>query len=362
MDTIIVDGVSEEIPVNDLCWVCGTSCEVWPLMSKADVLEKLADPKFKMEFATVRTGVSQAQLKLFRQQDVLSTQGVGLKVIFRCAFVTSDVFAVHMKIPLSASNAKEVKLNSPDNGELAGCLMNWDDIPERGLPHYIVEFYSFNRRSIDEFLLRKEDIQRRGHTKDMHVHSVKRFLPQRGGIVSSTSSCANLPTYKRLKDEAKSLEQNRPTAEATKQKELEGLDTERQVTVRKTRGSRLEAESGSESQGQSKKKRRGGGGTPSKVATQRRSDAAPGLGAARGGRGPGIPAPRMITTGCSTVGGAASDAGDRAAAQQGGGSGSVLAALAFDEAKQIDDNNENFDLHRILHGFCPGRSLKPVQW
>ena len=83
-----------ENPTGDLCETCGTCTEVWPLMTVAELRQKIAeDGEFKTIWKTVRTGVVAAQSRLaLRLEKVLSVQRTGFSISRACAFVRSDEY------------------------------------------------------------------------------------------------------------------------------------------------------------------------------------------------------------------------------------------------------------------------------
>ena len=95
-DSMDVKGVITEVAVSDFCWVCGTTCEVWPLSTKRELLDKFREnDKFTKECWTVRAGVAQADVVMMRQQSVRGEKGVGFKVSMRAAFIAADIFSIH---------------------------------------------------------------------------------------------------------------------------------------------------------------------------------------------------------------------------------------------------------------------------
>ena len=59
-------GQTIDIPQDDLCWNCGTACEVWCLVPVQETKVKTVDPDFRKEFFAVRAGVEKAEQKLER--------------------------------------------------------------------------------------------------------------------------------------------------------------------------------------------------------------------------------------------------------------------------------------------------------
>jgi hypothetical protein len=95
-----------EIAQEDLCWICGTSLESWPLEKKQPLIDRiLSDGNSRKEFALVRSGVKAAMSTLLRQEAyVFGTNDVKLTVKDKdLAFIDDDNFVKHFGCPVLTS-------------------------------------------------------------------------------------------------------------------------------------------------------------------------------------------------------------------------------------------------------------------
>ena len=96
VQVLLPSGEIKETPQGDLCWPCGTSLEVWPLESRAELVAKIESrPAFRREFMAVRAGAEKAEFRLFRMQEVRSDKGCGMRVSLKAALVEDGVFKTH---------------------------------------------------------------------------------------------------------------------------------------------------------------------------------------------------------------------------------------------------------------------------
>ena len=128
-------GTVVEEPVGDLCWLCGCTCEVWPLEEAKQVLERRSsDPAFRAQWTAVRAGVEKAVQRESRAQDVWSTKSLATRIICKAALVTEDAFAQFFKMPAgSVPGVRLVSYTGPENQTLSGVLLDLQSLPP-GVP------------------------------------------------------------------------------------------------------------------------------------------------------------------------------------------------------------------------------------
>ena len=78
-------GATVEEPCDELCWICGTALESWPLQDKATMVRRvLSEHAMQEAFQKIRGGVKLAMEKLRRPQShIFSNHGNGLRIIKR---------------------------------------------------------------------------------------------------------------------------------------------------------------------------------------------------------------------------------------------------------------------------------------
>ena len=341
-------------PVGDFCWVCGCTCEVWPLEEAKQVLERRSsDPAFRSQWAAVRAGVAKAVQHECRAQDVLSTKSLATRIICKAAFVTEDGFAQYFKMPVgSVPGVRLAAFTGPENQTISGVIMDLHSLPP-ACPHYIIETSATTQRTLQDTLLAQGELLRAGQAGDQYQYRCSRYVTGRESSLAKKGS-ANPPTAAEVQETVGRVQAARAEDAERRRLEMEGAggDSAGGAIVNRITGSRLSEEdaevavktprpkrAGSARPAVESRKRGRGGGAASQPAGQ-------GPGSSPGGPG-----------GAPSVGLAASSCGgspDMTTA------GSVI--LAVDDADPDADIIMRPDqIEAICGGWAAGRQLKKAR-
>jgi len=186
VDTGGVVAEDARVPCGQVCLICGTTLECWPLSLQDDLIARfIGEREFREVVLTVRAGVANAATHAFRFQSVFGDKVFGERVHISSAFIPVDMFAAWYGCTPESVSGKlekgELKRGSyllPDNTTAEGVVLNFHELPP-GLPHYIVEQYSYQQKRFEDQLLRAEDIRRVGQPVDRFHYAVQGMVKDR---------------------------------------------------------------------------------------------------------------------------------------------------------------------------------------
>ena len=215
-------GQTIDIPQDDLCWICGTACEVWCLVPVQETKAKTVDPDFRKEFFAVRAGVEKAEQKMRRPMTVLAFTGCGLRMSFWLIFVEQDIFKIRFSYPPAKLQCKTNTLTGPDLQQIEGVLFSQRKFLME-IEHYMVEVYYYNERELEDQLLGPDDVRRDRHPMDRFQLAVKNSTESRTSAYLKGKGIFDAPTYEDVKQRADDMTKDRSatatavaTADATK--------------------------------------------------------------------------------------------------------------------------------------------------
>lgn len=206
------NGKVTDIAVGNLCWFCGTGCDVYPGRSPTDIITELRKPDFKAEWDKVINAIRMATERAFKQKQVSSNSSTGIKVTKRCAFILHDVFAATFDFPPAAMGQKVITLTGPENTPISGVLVSNHNLPA-SVPHFDIEVFWTSDRSLQSVLLSPEDIRREGHAEDRFTHSAQRMVSGRDSALK-LASLQKLPTHSFLNQRKEEILKTRVADEA----------------------------------------------------------------------------------------------------------------------------------------------------
>ena len=216
------NGQTMDIPQDDLCWNCGTACEVWCLVPVHETKLKTVDPDFRKEFFAVRAGVEKAEQKLRRPMSVLAFTGCGLRMSFWLIFVEQDIFKIRFSYPPAKLQCKINTLTGPDLQQIEGVLFSQRKFLME-IEHYMVEVYYYNERVLEDQLLGPDDVRRDRHPMDRFQLAVKNCTESRTSPHLKGKGIFDAPTYEEIQERVDDLTKDRTgaatavaTADATK--------------------------------------------------------------------------------------------------------------------------------------------------
>jgi len=197
-------GVVIIIPLAELCHVCGTAAEAWPLLSKSAVILKYKSNEggFAADFQKVRVGaermsaalVSDSSDNVTWNKEVVRSKGTGIRVEVPAALVENAEF--HKKFHLFASAVQAlnvVKLYIPAHAEVEGVLMNRDGLPP-DVHYWPVVLFGCVETILNHQLLPARAVLRNGQAED-------RFTLAHGASALAKfpmQEMKSLPTYEQV--------------------------------------------------------------------------------------------------------------------------------------------------------------------
>ena len=188
-----------ETAVGTLCEIDGICCEVWPLMSVADIQDKLrTDPKWKKGWYCVRAGVSAAGARTAqRNEKVFRNDTTGFVMSRKMAFVREAEYET--KVGQAIPQADLLILPGYDRvaAKVRGTVFEIKKLP-KDVKYETVKVYSSSARCHDIELLPPSRVFRAGQAKDRFMYSIAQHdLPFRGPPCTGS----NFVDVKALSDE-----------------------------------------------------------------------------------------------------------------------------------------------------------------
>ncbi len=125
------DGVMLRYPSETLCLGCGLAVDAHPLETPEAVEERFRrDPNFRKGFGAMSRALSSSVLRLFKDQTVSTTKGIGIEVSVKVAFVTKAIYEARFT-SVAKMKAATVDLHLPEGGKrTTGVLIPINDVPE----------------------------------------------------------------------------------------------------------------------------------------------------------------------------------------------------------------------------------------
>lgn len=197
----LIDGKMYHVCVEDICWVCGTATEAWPLIAgnpegRAVLVERYKTQRsFRKEFDPVRAGVKIVAPKMWAMQAVQAHKKLGMVVKAIAALIEESVFQNTFKKPTSAvEGVIAVTVYGPADTTISGGLVSPIGLPST-IPHFIVELFSQIDRCLLTTLLPYENILRPGQAQERFVSACKQQSASRGTLTLQSLSSASKLTY-----------------------------------------------------------------------------------------------------------------------------------------------------------------------
>lgn len=348
---LAADGSMVEVPVEDMCWDCGTSLEVWPLSTREELLHKLnTSAAFRREFQAVKAGVEKAAHRLFKLQQVSGLKGCGVRLAIKVGLVELEPFKVHFECVPASLQLKVITVQvGPENAAITGVLMSLSDIGP--IPHHIVELYGYVERNIETVFLPADGVRRQGQADDRYTLACRNMVKARDPGLKGRN-IHNFPSYAAIKKDAKKLQSERESKGVVENECVEAAAKGGSAAVRVRHGSTLDDE---DAMPEAK---------PPPTKKQRASGAGQGRGGGRGKASAGSKLSAAVASTCGSRASVASAAASVASAVSAKSSGSLLLSLDQDTddvpGLLDDDGSLKIDVIKILHGWKAGNFLKKV--
>lgn len=159
------------IPLEELCFICGHTCDAFPLLNQEDIIRKYrVEVTFRQTFDGVRVKVTVLLDRL--GDDLRENKGVGEnnltghRVICSVGFIPFEIVTAHYKMDVSKVTGLLVGTTMGPFGEVSGLIVERFSIPET-MPHYTIEYYHDNNRKLSVKTLRPDENVRVGQAEDL---------------------------------------------------------------------------------------------------------------------------------------------------------------------------------------------------
>ena len=194
---VLQSGRTLQQPEEPFCWLCGISCECWPLEEKAQVCNNYWNAAgFRREFKRVRAGVQAAE-KAYAVElaHVKNTSCIGLRISQRVAFLTETAFKVAFKMSVETYNEHQAtagaklrleQIMGPHKVMLTGVVMSEKDLPPN-TEWFLVEQYYYSDRSLERESLTPKLIFRQSQPQERFQLACTNAVASRPASLNSTS-------------------------------------------------------------------------------------------------------------------------------------------------------------------------------
>ena len=187
--------------VGDLCETDGTTMEIWPMLTKDEVVQKVVeDPEFKADWQKVRAGVAAAEKKAFlKQQFVESRAWTGYEISRKMAFVHEGEFNTKVGVQLGGPGCTAERITLHGYGRnkvpVVGAVLEFNELPSNVQFEKVKVFSGADRVTRAE-LLNPGNTFRVGQAQDRFRFAVDKFKMPFSGLPGTGKE------FKTLKDEA----------------------------------------------------------------------------------------------------------------------------------------------------------------
>lgn len=201
-----------ETPDGPLCFACGTTAEVWPLLETHSIIAKYHDRgerTFKHEFETIRSRLSAVISRAFPEESVSRVRASGVELYLKLMFVPLKTFIAKWQPPASL-DIKTVRLTGLDGRPLEGVLFNREGFP-REVPAYTVRLSSSKALEFERRVVNPTDIQRSGQATETYSAKLASECKKRPRAMQSLADaeCATDVQTKYEKAQADMAQRNR---------------------------------------------------------------------------------------------------------------------------------------------------------
>lgn len=173
-------GIIVLVPEEELCMICGSAFEAWPLESdtpekrKAMVARYHGELGFKEQVDLVRMGAKCIQARLFRDKAVESERNSGVSVKLRAALVESTQFKdAFGSVPESVPGVVTATVIGPNDLKITGGIMSLAHITP-DIPHYEVEMFATAQRLLRQSFLNPAEVLREEQPAERYSLACKR--------------------------------------------------------------------------------------------------------------------------------------------------------------------------------------------
>jgi hypothetical protein len=218
-----------------LCSCCGKRAEAWPMLTTAEIKQKLDDPKeiaFQVVWQKADGIMKGTEDRYFHEHSVRDKFTIGIKAAWPFDFVDAVTFEKSAKKDFFSPALKlcKVTIKNPEGVLVTGGLFQLGTVPE-SVPKVRVSLYTDEQVALDHFLVDKDTCLHTEHGKQVQTFKVN-DLVEKGGEGRSLKHALVAPTWTSTLQLVDLIDKDIKAKEEERQRKLQAADAASEAAQR----------------------------------------------------------------------------------------------------------------------------------